>query len=331
MAIATTILTLNQVFPKFLDSTTEATQIRDTIVAPAIKRVEPIYTLHYAVLTPIAPPKSNIVQVTPTGKALEQEVEAHEAPRAAPSTDTLRMPPPAHQTPSNDVPPSVSDPPSSFSNASQLAVLINSSSPWATMDEAYVFLLTNDHPMHLIWALEGSLRDVNSTRRRIVLCTPAVSTGAKDTLHKLGIETRDVPQPRHRNFKTLFDHWADTLAKLAIFDLEDLTQFVYLDADTMVNHNIDELFSRNTSSMVYAMRDVIDCSNGNPHMNAGLLVSRPNATLRQELMAQLEDPSFHKVNKGDQEMLDVYLINKYVFKGPLWSERSKRLTLKVCV
>lgn len=184
--------------------------------------------------------------------------------------------------------------------------------PWARMDEAFVLLLTNDGPMHLIWALEGSFRDVGSTRRRIALCTPAVSEGAKDTLKKLGMDVREISQPRHKNFKTQFSHWADTLAKLAIFDQQDLRQLVYLDADTLVNHNIDDLFTRNTTGMVYAMRDVIDCVNGNPHLNAGLLVTNPNTTLKNELMAQLEDPNFFKVKKGDQEMLDVYLIKKYV-------------------
>lgn len=188
--------------------------------------------------------------------------------------------------------------------------------PWARMDEAFVLLLTNDGPMHLIWALEGSFRDVGSTRRRIALCTPAVSAGAKDTLRKLGMDVREISQPRHKNFKTQFSHWADTLAKLAIFDQKDLRQLVYLDADTLVNHNIDDLFTRNTTGMVYAMRDVIDCVNGNPHLNAGLLVTNPNTTLKNELMAQLEDPDFFKVKKGDQEMLDVYLIKKYV--SHLW-------------
>jgi hypothetical protein len=188
---------------------------------------------------------------------------------------------------------------------------------WARTDEAFVLLLTNDGPMNLIWALEGSLRDVNSTRRRIVLCTPAVTAGAKDTLRKIGMEVREIAQPRHPNFKTQFDHWADTLAKLAIFELEGIRQFVYLDADTMVNHNIDELFQRNTTKMVYGMRDVIDCSNGNPHLNAGLLVSRPNITLKNELFKLLEDKNFFKLRKGDQEMLDVYLIRKYVLTSLL--------------
>ena len=183
---------------------------------------------------------------------------------------------------------------------------------WARTDEAFVFLLTNDGPMNLIWALEGSLRNVNSTRRRIILCTPAVTAGAKDPLRKIGMEVREIPQPRHPNFKTQFEHWADTLAKLSIFELEGIRQFVYLDADTLVNLNIDELFERDTNKMVYGMRDVIDCSNGNPHLNAGLLVSRPNITLKKELFALLEDKNFFKVRKGDQEMLDVYLIRKYV-------------------
>lgn len=166
--------------------------------------------------------------------------------------------------------------------------------------------------MHLVWALEGSFRNVNSTRRRIVLCTPAVTNGAKDTLRKLGMEVRAIEQPYHKNFKTQFAHWKDTLAKLAIFDMEDLRQLVYLDADTLVNHNIDYLFDHNTEAMVYAMRDVVDCSNDHPHLNAGLLVTRPNATLKRELLDMLENPNTFEEGKGDQEMLDRYLFAKCV-------------------
>lgn len=195
-------------------------------------------------------------------------------------------------------------------------------SKWAREDEAFVFLLTNDKPMHLIWALEGSLRDVKSTRRRIALCTPAVPGGTKDTLRKLGMEVIDIEQPRHKNFKTEFDHWADTLAKLFIFQLQGIRQFVYLDADTMVNKNVDYLFQKDTNAKVYAMTDVIDCVNGNPHLNAGLIVARPNITLRNELFGLLEDPNFFKSRKGDQEMLDVYLERQYVSSSP--SFRSKQ-------
>lgn len=184
--------------------------------------------------------------------------------------------------------------------------------PWAHEDEAYVLLMSNDKYIHLLWALEGSFRNVSSTRRRIVMCTPAVSVEMKMILERIGMDVRNIEQPRHNNFKVQFSNWNDTLAKLALFDLPGVTKVVYLDLDTLINHNLDYMFDRDMNAKVYAMSDVIDCSNNITHMNAGLLATLTNKTLKAELMNQLEDPNFFKERKGDQEMLDVYLQKQYV-------------------
>ena len=304
VAITTTLLSMINVLPGSIESNAELSQIRMLVVlsnpTPNVSVVE----VAPPTKTRTLPPSTDVVPNPPPQREPE--------PINTPTLVAVPTSPPVHQPEPVAILPPITPPTPTDTPIPEALSQHDSATLQVPTDEAYIFLLTNDSPMHLIWALEGSLRDVNATRRRIALCTPAVSDNATDTLRKLGMEVRNVPQPRHPNFKTLFAHWADTLAKLAIFDQTDLRQFVYLDADTMVNQNIDVLFSRNTTSMVYGMRDVIDCTNGNPHLNAGLLVSRPNATLKRELMAQLEDPNFHKVNKGDQEMLDVYLLKKYV-------------------
>lgn len=180
---------------------------------------------------------------------------------------------------------------------------------WKNPDEAFVFMLTNDSPMHLIWALEGSLRNVSSTRRRIALVTPKVSAPMRDVLTKLHIEVQEVPQLTHPNFRTTFARWRDTLAKFAIFELKNLTKFVYMDADIIVNSNIDDYFELDTNRRIHGMLDKPECESTNTGINAGLLVASPNTTMKTSLLAMLEErENPTKEGGGDQEILNRYLV-----------------------
>ena len=58
--------------------------------------------------------------------------------------------------------------------------------------QAYVFLMTNDKLMTMLFTLEASFKDMKSTRRRIVLSTNKVSQKARKTLVKLAVELRDI-------------------------------------------------------------------------------------------------------------------------------------------
>lgn len=312
VTICTTMISIFQLFPSSGEkATVDATRQDSYLSSPVVKP--------RSIITPVKPateelrveqvPVSSFVTPKPV-KAVEEHKEEKEEKTGTKGDADADDEPIAEYPPGYFVP---ADGETTKTNKDDNKVTDDKKQvKWAHEDQAFVFLLTNDQPMHLIWALEGSLRNVNSTRRRIVLATPKVSDGVKDTLRKLQMEVRDIEQPHHKNFKTQFSHWADTLAKLFIFDLPGIKQFIYLDADTMVNKNVDYLFEKDTNKMVYAMRDVIDCVNGNPHMNAGLLVARPNATLKAELFNLLEDENFFKDRKGDQEMLDVYLQKQYV-------------------
>lgn len=304
------MISIFQLFPSSGEKTSTDTTKRDGYTVPPVSKSHPVTPPVKSVAEDIrvgqVPVTLTKSEPKPTKQVEDQKEVTKEKTKSVDADDE----------PIGDYPPNYFTPMEADANTKDKeqgkVTETKNKSKWARDDQAFVFLLTNDQPMHLIWALEGSLRDVNSTRRRIVLATPKVSAGVKDTLTKLGMEVRDIEQPQHKNFKTQFAHWADTLAKLFIFDLPGIKQFIYLDADTMVNKNVDYLFDKNTDAMVYAMRDVIDCSNGNPHMNAGLLVARPNATLKAELFGLLEDEHFFKDRKGDQEMLDVYLQRQYV-------------------
>lgn len=166
--------------------------------------------------------------------------------------------------------------------------------------------------MHLTWALEASLRNVSTTRRRIALVSPDVSANARSILSKLGIEVRPVQYISHPKFTVTENRWKQTLTKLAIFDQTDLTKFVYLDSDIIVNENMDDLFDLDTVGKVHAMRDNSGCFNNVPTLNAGLLIASPNLTLKASLLDALgEKDNPTKEGKGDQSLLNYYLNKKY--------------------
>jgi hypothetical protein len=174
--------------------------------------------------------------------------------------------------------------------------------------QAYVFLMTNDKLMTMLFALEASFKDVKATRRRIVLCTKKVSQKARNTLVKLGMEVRAIDQPYHPNFNVGNDRWKDTLAKFAIFKLSDLDKFVYFDADYILVHNMDYLFDIPTRGAVTAMIDGVGCRAEDFNMNAGLMVAHPNQTLYDEIFDMLDDPSAAwQTKQGDQDLLNHYL------------------------
>lgn len=168
--------------------------------------------------------------------------------------------------------------------------------------------------MHLTWALEASLRNVSTTRRRIALVTPDVSASARSVLSNLGIEARPIEYISHPRFQVTENRWKQTLTKLAIFEQTDLTKFIYLDSDIIINYNMDDLFELDTNGKVHAMRDNSGCFNDVPNLNAGFLIASPNITLKESLLASLDEPDNPtKEGKGDQSLLNYYLNKQYVY------------------
>lgn len=179
--------------------------------------------------------------------------------------------------------------------------------------EAYLLLFTNDKLMTHIFAMEASFRDVKTTRKRIALCTPAVSDAARQTLERLGIQIRDIKQPYHENFNVVNQRWKDTLAKFAIFQVQGITKFVYMDVDYILLHNLDYLFDLPTNGVVHSMIDGVGCRAADFNLNAGLLVAQPNETLYNGLFNLLDSPqSSWQTRNGDQDLLNMYLQSQYV-------------------
>ena len=116
------------------------------------------------------------------------------------------------------------------------------------MKQAYVTLLCGGDAYEPgVEVLGRSLRASGTTIPLILLATPDVSEEARVRLATTaGWEVRTVKPIANpsRDGERIFTRFRNTFTKLRAFGLEDIEKVVFLDADTLVLHNIDELFDR---------------------------------------------------------------------------------------
>ncbi|XP_030247918.1 glycogenin-1a [Sparus aurata] len=176
------------------------------------------------------------------------------------------------------------------------------SSPHGTMaDEAFVTLATNDSYAKGAMVLGQSLRNHNTTRKLVALVGPHVAEQCRDALRSIFDEVRmvdvmDSGDSAHLSLMKRPDLGV-TFTKLHCWTLTHYSKCVFMDADTLVLSNIDELFEREELS---AAPDPgwPDC------FNSGVFVFRPsNETHEKLLQFCSENGSF---DGGDQGVLNSF-------------------------
>ncbi|KAM4041576.1 glycogenin-1 isoform 2-T2 [Anomaloglossus baeobatrachus] len=167
-------------------------------------------------------------------------------------------------------------------------------------DHAFVTLATNDSYGKGALVLGSSLRKYTS-KKLAVLIAPQVSDSMRKVLSKVYDDVRvvDVLDSKDSAHLALLERpeLGVTLTKLHCWTLTEYTKCVFMDADTMVLQNIDDLFEREELS---AAPDPgwPDC------FNSGVFVFRPSIeTYKQLLHKASEEGSF---DGGDQGLLNSF-------------------------
>jgi len=169
----------------------------------------------------------------------------------------------------------------------------------AAGNEAYVTLLYGDEFLLGVRVLGQSIRETG-TAKELVCVVTAASEEAVETLKGDGwkIYTADtiLNPSRVPGYVTPARFWA-VFTKLVIFKLP-YRKVVYLDADTVVLKNIDELFECGGTRGY--------CANlkHSEHMNTGVIVATPDESLFDDMMRNIH--STHSYDGGDQGFLDSY-------------------------
>jgi len=167
--------------------------------------------------------------------------------------------------------------------------------------EAWVTLVTNDNYALGALTLAASLRRVKSTKKMVIMITNTLSKNFKNTLEEVfdevilvnTMDSGDVPN------LTLLERpeLGITFTKVWCWTLTQYTKCVFLDADTLVIQNCDELFDREELS---ASPDVgwPDC------FNSGVFVFRPNMNTYSELVSLAG--TMGSFDGGDQGLLNTF-------------------------
>ncbi|XP_064615643.1 glycogenin-1-like isoform X2 [Liolophura sinensis] len=171
----------------------------------------------------------------------------------------------------------------------------------AVETEAFVTLATNDAYSIGCLTLGRSLRRVRTTRKLVVMVTSGVSPAMRNQLHQVfdvveSVNLLDSQDPINLQLLGRPDLNV-TFTKLHCWCLTQFNKCVFLDADTLVLQNVDELFDREELS---AAPDAgwPDC------FNSGVFVFRPSLETYQSLLDfAVSQGSF---DGGDQGLLNSY-------------------------
>ncbi|KAK3845779.1 MAG: glycogenin 1, isoform CRA_c [Linnemannia gamsii] len=112
--------------------------------------------------------------------------------------------------------------------------------------EAYITLLTNNNYASGALVLGNSLRASQTTKQLAVLITTSVSRPIREKLSQVYdslIEISEIDSQSHKNLALLGrPELGITLTKVHVFNQTQYSKVVFLDADTLVLRNIDDLF-----------------------------------------------------------------------------------------
>ncbi|XP_060689992.1 glycogenin-1-like [Hemiscyllium ocellatum] len=171
-------------------------------------------------------------------------------------------------------------------------------------DQAFVTLATNDLYGKGALVLGTSLRNHKTTRKLVVLVSPQVSNNMRAVLEQIFDEVIlvDVLDSKDSAHLAMIKRpeLGVTFTKLHCWALTHYSKCVFMDADTLVLCNIDELFEREELS---AAPDPgwPDC------FNTGVFVYRPSIETYNELLQySTEKGSF---DGGDQGLLNSFFSN----------------------
>lgn len=174
--------------------------------------------------------------------------------------------------------------------------------------EAYISCLSTDSYLKGILVLHQSILDTGTKYPFYCLVSDHVCEKSREILEKAGIRiivknAISVSELTHRPM----EGWDYTYFKFRLFELTEFEKLIYLDADMLVLHNIDELFEETPLAV---------CKDGyqftgykqdeNCGCNSGLMVIKPDVKLFRKLLDELPRAVNSGIS-GDQNILDLFL------------------------
>jgi glycogenin len=153
-------------------------------------------------------------------------------------------------------------------------------------------------------ALGKSLQASETPYPKVLLVTPDVSEASRSLLASQGWilrEVKPIPNP-HPERGLLFARFGNVFTKLHVWRLSEYERVVFLDADTIVVQNVDELFERPDFAAApdFFVPD---------RFNSGVMVLRPSIGTFEEMVRALHGSDSY--DGGDQGFLNQYFADWY--------------------
>jgi len=167
--------------------------------------------------------------------------------------------------------------------------------------EAFVSLTTNDDYGNGAFVLGKSLRNTKTTRQLVLMVTSGVSERMRSQLSGVWDLLVNIDQLDSFDEENLAQlkrpELGCTFSKLRAWKLTQFEKCVFLDADTLVLQNVDDLFERDEFS---AVSDVgwPDC------FNSGVFVFKPSDNTYAALIEHAK--RYGSFDGGDQGLLNEY-------------------------
>jgi len=153
---------------------------------------------------------------------------------------------------------------------------------------SFVTYLANDKFLEGVLVLNESLRTHNKNIGLACMVTDEVSTDTIKSLKELNIKIYAVPwiKSSRKDFKGRYNESTKlTFTKLNIFNLP-FNKILYLDADIVINKNIENLFSLASPSAVY---DTSALDKENIGFNAGVMLLKPSKIIFEKLKSEIDN------------------------------------------
>lgn len=170
---------------------------------------------------------------------------------------------------------------------------------------SYVSILSTEAYLPGVLVLHYSLVRTGSRHPFLLLITPNVSERVRHVLAHHNIEYQVLERPIANPKRVGEGHrWYYNYSKIHIFNQIQFDKIVFLDADMLVNRNLDELFNKPHMSAVNSGGLLPELSSWR-QLNSGLLVVEPSTELFSDMVSQVGAIEGSQPG-GDQAFLHAY-------------------------
>jgi len=171
----------------------------------------------------------------------------------------------------------------------------------------FTLITTNDFT-DAARTLVHSLIRAHVSAKFVAMILPGVDAHSECLLQSAGwdiLRVQPIPAPK----PPTLDRWKDMFTKLLLWNLTEYDKLVYLDSDTIVVDNFDEIFD--SPAEFSAVGDINNRAFGFT-FNAGMFVLKPNSNTFNQIMQDIYKTGSYDTGAAEQSFLNWWYAYKWL-------------------